>query len=104
MLGEDHPDTLFTRNNLAHWKATSGDAAGAVQAYTDLLADRTRVLGEDHPSILLTRNNLAHWKTKQLSPTPRTFIPSSRLGTGKKALAITLMLFIGIGVICLVSK
>lgn len=27
--GPDHPDTLRTRNNLAHWKAGAGDPAGA---------------------------------------------------------------------------
>ncbi|MFE2104064.1 tetratricopeptide repeat protein, partial [Streptomyces sp. NPDC059468] len=62
--GEDHPHTLATRNNLAHWRGEAGDAAGAAAAYEQLLADQLRVLGEDHPDTLTTRNNLAHWRGK----------------------------------------
>ncbi|WP_262850843.1 tetratricopeptide repeat protein [Sphaerisporangium corydalis] len=47
--GPDHPNTLATRNNLAHWRGRSGDAAGAAAAYEELLADRLRVQGPDHP-------------------------------------------------------
>ncbi|MER5494282.1 tetratricopeptide repeat protein, partial [Streptomyces sp. NPDC002490] len=61
-LGEDHPDTLATRSNLAFWRGKAGDAAGAVQAFADLLNDQVRVLGEDHPATLATRNNLAFWR------------------------------------------
>ncbi|WP_406514490.1 tetratricopeptide repeat protein [Streptomyces sp. NBC_00161] len=35
--------------NLAVMRGQAGDAAGAAQAFADLLADRIRVLGEDHP-------------------------------------------------------
>ncbi|MDI9941573.1 tetratricopeptide repeat protein [Rhodococcus sp. IEGM 1351] len=28
VLGPDHPDTLTTRNNLAHWRRKGGDVAG----------------------------------------------------------------------------
>ncbi|WP_051893278.1 tetratricopeptide repeat protein, partial [Streptomyces erythrochromogenes] len=61
-LGEDHPDTLTTRNNLAYWRGEAGDAAGAAAAFADLLTDRARVLGPDHPNTLTTRNNLAYWR------------------------------------------
>ncbi|MFI5884675.1 tetratricopeptide repeat protein [Streptomyces sp. NPDC051554] len=61
-LGEDHPDTLTARNNLARWRGEAGNAAEAAQAYTDLLADRIRVLGEDHPDTLATRGHLARWR------------------------------------------
>ncbi|MEV7420982.1 tetratricopeptide repeat protein, partial [Streptomyces sp. NPDC089919] len=61
-LGEDHPDTLAARGNLATWRGTAGDAAGAAQAFADLLEPMIRVLGEDHPNTLTTRNNLAHWR------------------------------------------
>ncbi|MBM7771629.1 hypothetical protein JOD54_001833 [Actinokineospora baliensis] len=60
-LGPDHPDTLRTRSNLAHWTGHNGDAAAAKQAYTQLLEDQLRTLGPDHPNTLITRNNLAHW-------------------------------------------
>ncbi|HYS38105.1 MAG TPA: tetratricopeptide repeat protein, partial [Pseudonocardiaceae bacterium] len=61
-LGSDHPDTLVSRNNLAHWRGEAGDAAGAAEAFEALLADQLRVLGPDHPDTLLTRNNLAFWR------------------------------------------
>ncbi|MFE5515888.1 tetratricopeptide repeat protein [Streptomyces sp. NPDC056529] len=61
-LGEDHPHTLNTRNNLATWRGMAGDVAGAAAACADLLADRVRVLGPDHPGTLSTRNNLAVWR------------------------------------------
>ncbi|WP_256727118.1 tetratricopeptide repeat protein [Streptomyces acidiscabies] len=60
--GLDHPDTLITRGNLAHWRGEAGDAAGAVTAFAELLEDRLRVLGPDHPHTLNTRGNLAHWR------------------------------------------
>ncbi|WP_369780061.1 tetratricopeptide repeat protein [Streptomyces sp. R33] len=61
-LGEDHPGALTARNNLAILRGEAGDAAGAAQALTDLLADQTRVLGNDHPHTLATRGNLATWR------------------------------------------
>jgi phosphoenolpyruvate-protein kinase (PTS system EI component) len=30
VLGPDHPDTLDTRRNLAHWRGLAGDPAAAV--------------------------------------------------------------------------
>ncbi|GLX41130.1 ATP-binding protein [Streptomyces roseochromogenus] len=60
-LGEDHPQTLATRGNLAHWLGEAGDAAGAAQAFSGLSESTVRVLGEDHPQTLTTRNNLARW-------------------------------------------
>ena len=61
-LGDDHPDTLAARDNLAHWRGEAGDAAGAVAEFEALLADRVRVLGPDHPDTLTTRGNLAYWR------------------------------------------
>jgi hypothetical protein len=62
VLGPDHPDTLATRYNLAHWRGEAGDAAGAVAAFEELLTDYLRVLGPDHPYTLTTRHNLARWR------------------------------------------
>ena len=63
-VGADHPDTLYARNILAHWRGQAGDAAGAVAEYEALLADQQRVLGPDHPDTLNTRDNLTHWRGK----------------------------------------
>ncbi|MEV6179975.1 tetratricopeptide repeat protein [Streptomyces sp. NPDC052015] len=61
-LGEDHPDTLTARSNLAAWRGWAGDAAGAADAFAELLDDCIRVLGPDHPDTLTARNNLAAWR------------------------------------------
>jgi len=59
VLGPDHPRILATRNNLAYWQAESGDVAGAIAAFQELLADQLRVLGPDHPLTQGARTNLA---------------------------------------------
>ena len=61
VLGRDHPDTLTTRNNIAHWTGAVGDAREALRLFTELLPDQERVLGRDHPDTLTTRNNIASW-------------------------------------------
>ena len=68
MLGPDHPDTLFTRSNLASWRGESGDPAGAAAAFEELLTDYLRVLGPDHPGTLAARNNLAYWRGQAGDP------------------------------------
>jgi hypothetical protein len=50
VLGNDHPDTLSARLNLARWRGRAGDPAGAAEAFEALLDDRVRVLGPDHPT------------------------------------------------------
>jgi hypothetical protein len=64
MFGADHPDTLITRSNLAHWRGQNGDPAGAVAALEELLADSVRVKGTDHPDVQITSANLAHWRRR----------------------------------------
>jgi Tetratricopeptide repeat len=61
-LGPDHDDTLTARNNLARWRGEAGDAAGAVAALEELLADRLRVFGPD--GAFTTRGNLAYRQGK----------------------------------------
>ena len=69
MRGPDHPHTLTTRHNLAHWRGVAGDPAGAIAAYEQLLTDRLRVLGADHPDTVNTRHNLAGWRERAGDPT-----------------------------------
>ena len=59
VLGEDHPDTLASRNNLAVAYQAAGDLGRAIPLHEQALADRQRVLGDDHPDTLTSRNNLA---------------------------------------------
>ena len=59
VLGEDHPDTLISRNNLAGAYELVGRLTEAITLYEQVLPDCVRVLGEDHPDTLASRNNLA---------------------------------------------
>ncbi|MGH4000318.1 MAG: tetratricopeptide repeat protein, partial [Pseudonocardiaceae bacterium] len=58
-LGEDHPDTLESANNLALNLHELGQYEQARQLNDDTLTRRRRVLGEDHPDTLESANNLA---------------------------------------------
>jgi hypothetical protein len=59
VLGEDHPDTLESMNNLAVTRRNLGDLQGARSLHEQALAGYRRVLGEDHPDTLQSMNNLA---------------------------------------------
>jgi lipopolysaccharide biosynthesis regulator YciM len=59
ILGEDHPDTLSSLNNLADLFRSKGEYDRALPLYEECLAKRKRVLGEDHPDTLSSLNNLA---------------------------------------------
>ena len=59
VLGEDHPDTLNSANNLAIDLRALGEHQAARELDEDTLARRRRVLGEDHPGTLSSANNLA---------------------------------------------
>jgi len=59
ILGDDHPHTLASRNNLAGAYQAAGRLDEAIPLYEQVLADRMRVLGPDHPHTLTFRNNLA---------------------------------------------
>ncbi|MEV7755964.1 tetratricopeptide repeat protein [Streptomyces griseofuscus] len=59
VLGEDHPDTLASRNNLAHAYRSAGDLGRAIPLYERMLTDTERVLGDEHPITTAVRGNLA---------------------------------------------
>jgi hypothetical protein len=58
VLGENHPDTLVTANNLAVELRLLGQYQRARQLDEDTLTRRRRVLGDDHPDTLLSAHNL----------------------------------------------
>jgi hypothetical protein len=58
VLGDDHPSTLASRNNLAGAYQAAGDLDRAIPLLEATLADCTRVLGEDHPLTKTVRSNL----------------------------------------------
>ncbi|MFB7195561.1 tetratricopeptide repeat protein, partial [Streptomyces sp. NPDC056240] len=58
VLGEVHPDTLRSRNNLAYAYESAGDLKRAIPLLEANLTQREQVLGEAHPDTLTSRNNL----------------------------------------------
>ncbi|HEX8344626.1 MAG TPA: toll/interleukin-1 receptor domain-containing protein [Actinoplanes sp.] len=60
VLGDDHPDTLGSRNNLANAYQDAGRTDEAIALHTRTLTDMERILGDDHPDTLTSRNNLAN--------------------------------------------
>ncbi|MFF9603646.1 tetratricopeptide repeat protein [Streptomyces sp. NPDC014684] len=60
VLGDAHPDTLTSRNNLAGAYRAAGDLERAITLYGATLAQRVRVLGDAHPDTLTSRHNLAY--------------------------------------------
>ena len=59
LLGDEHPDTLTSMNNLAGTLWALGDHAGARALYEPTLAALRRLLGDEHPDTLTSMNNLA---------------------------------------------
>ena len=59
VLGEDHPDALYSAYNLAADLRELGEIAAARELDQDTLERRRRVLGEDHPDTLYSAYNLA---------------------------------------------
>ena len=59
VLGETHPSTLVSLNNLAGLYESQGRYGEAEPLYEQALQLRRDVLGETHPSTLVSLNNLA---------------------------------------------
>ena len=59
VLGETHPDTLVSRNELALAYQAAGRLDQAILLSERNLADAEQVLGETEPGTLISRNNLA---------------------------------------------
>ncbi|MFI6081290.1 FxSxx-COOH system tetratricopeptide repeat protein [Streptomyces sp. NPDC051217] len=58
-LGNVHPDTLSSRNDLAYIYQEAGELDQAILLFEAALTESERVLGDTHPGTLITRNNLA---------------------------------------------
>ena len=61
ILGDDHPDTLHSMNNLANLYHSMGQNDKALHLYEMCLAKRKQILGNDHPDTLHSMNNLANF-------------------------------------------
>ncbi|MFK4223425.1 tetratricopeptide repeat protein [Streptomyces sp. NPDC019890] len=58
-LGDTHPETLFTRHELARALHAQGELAQARTEFETVLAIERETLGDTHPETLVTRHNLA---------------------------------------------
>lgn len=59
-LGEEHPDSIKSRINLATLLNSNGRPAEAEEQYRSIVTIAGRVLGQEHPDTLKSRNNLAN--------------------------------------------
>ena len=57
-LGDEHPETLISINNLGSLREAKGDLAGAEPLYEEGLAASRRTLGDEHPDTLISIHNL----------------------------------------------
>ncbi|MGY3520144.1 tetratricopeptide repeat protein, partial [Micromonospora sp. PTRAS2] len=58
VLGNDHPQTLASVNNLAYAYQAAGDLGRAISLFEQALTDCRRVLGNDHPQTRVVYGNL----------------------------------------------
>jgi serine/threonine protein kinase len=65
VLGEKHPDTLFSMNELVGVYVSQGKYAQAEQLGTKVLESRRRLLGEGHPDTLTSMNDLSQVYDKE---------------------------------------
>jgi hypothetical protein len=61
LLGDEHPDTLTARANLAvsYWQA--GRTGDAITLQERVLSDSERLLGDEHPDTLTAHTVLRTW-------------------------------------------
>ncbi|KAH8707189.1 hypothetical protein GQ44DRAFT_628856, partial [Phaeosphaeriaceae sp. PMI808] len=57
VLGDEHPSTLTSMNNLAFTLKHQGSLSGALSLIEDCCELRTVILGPQHPSTISSREN-----------------------------------------------
>lgn len=66
VLGEKHPDTLISINNMGYLLQAQDKLAEAEPYYREALEKSRRVLGDDHPDTIMTISNMGYllqaWK------------------------------------------
>jgi hypothetical protein len=66
VLGEEHPDTLTSMNNLAYTEKGQGRDEEAIRLMSNCVQLRTQRLGADHPFTLSSIETLNRWKLENL--------------------------------------
>jgi tetratricopeptide (TPR) repeat protein len=59
LLGDEHPDTLESMNDMAETLRELGELQSALKLHEQALAGHRRVLGDNHPRALYSMNNVA---------------------------------------------
>jgi tetratricopeptide (TPR) repeat protein len=65
VLGEEHPHTAASLNNLAFTLWAQGQHAAAEEGFRKALAVQRKVLGEEHPDTAQSHDNLGHTLNSQ---------------------------------------
>ena len=65
VLGDNHPDTATSLNNLGNLLSRQGDHAAARPYYEQALAIRKKVLGDKHSDTAISLNNLGNLLSRQ---------------------------------------
>ncbi|CAE7273498.1 klc-2 [Symbiodinium natans] len=86
-LGDQHPDTLISINNLAALLEARGRLEEAEPLYREALKARRSKLGDQHPDTLISINNLAallkaHGRLEEAEPLYREALEGSRTTLG----------------------
>ena len=68
LLGDDHPDTLASINNVGYLLQVQGMLDQAEPLYREALERRRRVLGDEHPDTLTSINNVGYLLQGQGKP------------------------------------
>mgnify|MGYP003302560315 CR=1 FL=1 len=65
VLGEEHPDTAGSYNNIGNIYTNQGDYEQALEYYFKALVIREKVLGEEHPDTAGSYNNIGYIYAEQ---------------------------------------
>ncbi|KAF0206500.1 MAG: peptidase-like protein, partial [bacterium] len=87
VLGDNHPDTALSINNLAVLYDRKGDYAKAELLYIQNLDIRKKVLGDNHPDTATSINNLAFLYSKKGDYTKAESFYIQALDTFRKVLS-----------------
>ncbi len=94
LLGEDHPHTLISINNIGLLLQEQGKLGEAEPLLREALQRRRRVLGDDHPGTLISINNMGsllqeQGKLDQAEPLLREALTGRRKKLGPAAVPTT---------------
>jgi hypothetical protein len=68
LLGDEHPDTLTARGNLAVSYRRAGRTDEAIGLLERVVADSKRLLGDEHSNTLTARQTLSVWRSAEGGP------------------------------------